>query len=242
MKNAKPVACIIPARYGSTRLPGKPLAEIDGVPLVMWVYNSAKRAGVFDTVTVATDDERIKAAVEKHGGRAVMTSASHRRGTERVLEAAQKKPYPYVVNLQGDEPEIPSDVLELVAANVRTLDDNTLLTVVSHATILETGNPNVVKVVLNANGEALYFSRSRIPYDIHVGESRRFFKHKGIYAFTMDGLRRYCSFPEGELERRESLEQLRALEYGMRIRCLVRDFESKGIDTPDDLTAFRGRG
>ena len=237
-----PVLCVIPARYGSTRLPGKPLAEINGVPLVMWAYNCAKDSGVFDKVIVATDDERIVEAVENHGGRAMMTSPNHRRGTERVLEVVQKEPCAFVVNLQGDEPQIPVEVLKRFADVLVSLDDNSLLTIASHATITETGNPNVVKVVLNAAGEALYFSRSCIPYDTEKGpRAGVFLKHKGIYGFSSAGLRRYCGFPEGELERRESLEQLRALEFGMRIQCIISDFESLGIDTPEDLAAFRAR-
>jgi 3-deoxy-D-manno-octulosonate cytidylyltransferase len=235
------ILCVIPARYGSTRLPGKPLAEINGLPLVMWAYNCAIRAEVFDKVIVATDDLRIKDAVEKHGGNAIMTSSDHARGTDRIFEVVQTEKCGFIVNLQGDEPQMPGDVLRQFAAELKKCDDNTLLTIASHATINETSNPNVVKVVLNAVEEALYFSRSPIPYNTKKGIDTNFLKHKGIYGFTKGGLQRYCSFPEGELERRESLEQLRALEYGMRIRCMVRDFESAGIDTPEDLAAFRAR-
>ena len=242
MSNNKSVLCVIPARYGSTRLPGKPLAEINGLPLVMWVYNCAKRARCFDTIVVATDDKRIAAAVERHGGAATMTSRNHTRGTERVFEVVRKEQCGYVVNLQGDEPEIPSAVLKRFVAVLRTIDNNTLLTIASHATIKETKNPNVVKVVLDAEERALYFSRSVIPYDAGKNVPPKvFLKHKGIYGFTRKGLERYCSFPEGTLERRESLEQLRALEFGMRIKCCVHDFESFSIDTAEDLAAFRNR-
>lgn len=234
------IACIIPARYGSTRLPGKPLLEINGLPLVMWVYRCAEKAGVFDRIVVATDDRRIAGVVESHGGEAVMTAAGHRRGTDRVFEAAQRIPCGYVVNLQGDEPKIPAALLARFAAGTRALDDNSLLTVVSHATIKEIANPNVVKAVLDAEARALYFSRSPIPYSRDSGGPETFLRHVGIYGFTRESLRRYCSFPEGYLERIESLEQLRALEQGMRINCLVHDFESVGIDTPEDLAAFRG--
>lgn len=239
MQPERSILCVIPARYGSTRLPGKPLAEINGLPLVMWAYNSAAKAGVFDAVIVATDDSRIFDAVEKHGGRAVMTSPDHKRGTDRIYEVVQKTPCGYVVNLQGDEPQMPAEVLKQFVVDLKKCDDNTLLTIASHATIKEAGNPDVVKVVLNAKGEALYFSRSPVPFDTR--KTGALLKHKGIYGFTRGGLQRYCSFPEGELERRESLEQLRALEYGMKIRCIVRDFESAGIDTPEDLAGFRAR-
>ena len=243
MRTDRSILCVIPARYGSTRLPGKPLAEINGLPLVMWAYNSAGDSGVFDKVIVATDDARISDAVTKHGGRAVMTSPDHARGTDRIYEVARNEKCGFVVNLQGDEPQVPNDVLRRFADCLKKeCDDNTLLTMASHATISETGNPNAVKVVLNAAGDALYFSRSPIPYDTGKnGAGGAFLKHKGMYGFTKGGLRRYCSFPEGELERRESLEQLRALEHGMKIRCIVIDFESSGIDTPEDLAAFRAR-
>jgi len=239
--SGKSILCVIPARYGSNRLLGKPLAEINGLPLVMWAYKCAKKAGCFDKIIVATDDKRIAGAVERHGGIAAMTSSKHTRGTDRVFEAAQKEKSDYIVNLQGDEPEIPAGLLKRFVAAVRTLDNNTLLTIASHATISEIENPNVVKVVLDAEERALYFSRAPIPYDREKKESNVFLKHKGIYGFTRRGLQRYCSFPEGTLERRESLEQLRALEYGMSIRCLVHDFESMGIDTPEDLAVFRSR-
>jgi 3-deoxy-manno-octulosonate cytidylyltransferase (CMP-KDO synthetase) len=241
MSTKKTVLCVIPARYGSTRLPGKPLAEINGLPLVMWVYRRAEKAGCFDRIIVATDDRRIAGAVERHGGTAAMTSSKHTRGTDRVFEAAQKEKSDFIVNLQGDEPEIPAGLLKRFSAAVRTLDNNTLLTIASHATIKEIENPNVVKVVLDAEERALYFSRAPIPYDREKKGPNVFLKHTGIYGFTRKGLQRYCSFPEGTLERRESLEQLRALEYGMSIRCLVHEFKSMGIDTPEDLAVFRSR-
>jgi 3-deoxy-manno-octulosonate cytidylyltransferase (CMP-KDO synthetase) len=238
----KKVICVIPARYASTRLPGKPLLEINGLPLVMWAYRSAERAKAFDRILVATDDDRIAHAVQHHGGIAVMTSAGHSRGTDRVYEAAKNEEYGFIVNIQGDEPDLPAGVLADFVEHCTALDDKTLLTIAAHATIREIENPNAVKVVCDARGYALYFSRSPIPYDRdRAGGSHGFLKHRGIYGFSREGLRRYSSLPEGILERRESLEQLRALESGMGIRCLVRDFESVGIDTPEDLAAFRAR-
>lgn len=233
------VVCIIPARYGSTRLPGKPLCEINGLPLVMWVYNRARAAEVFDRVVVATDDQRIYDAVTFHGGEAIFTSSEHPRGTDRVFEASAKINASRIVNLQGDEPLIPPEVLQNFVAQLKKTDHNTLLTIASHATIEERNNPHVVKVVMNRLGEALYFSRSPLPYDVQG--NGEFLKHKGIYGFTAEGLARFCGFPQGELEKRESLEQLRALEYGMKIRCQISDFESIGIDTPEDLQNFRLR-
>lgn len=230
--------CVIPARFASTRLPGKPLLEIKGLPLVMWCYRRAEQAKVFDRICVATDDQRIMDTVAKHGGYAVMTSPSHVRGTDRVHEVALKEQCSHIVNLQGDEPEIPVELIVRFARELENLDNNSLLTAVSHATISETGNPNVVKAVLNVNGEALYFSRSPIPFD-RDGKGGPVLKHYGIYGFTHDGISRFCQFPQGTLEQRESLEQLRALEYGMKIKCINYDFDSHGIDTPEDLESFR---
>ncbi|MBN2037197.1 MAG: 3-deoxy-manno-octulosonate cytidylyltransferase [Chitinispirillaceae bacterium] len=232
------IICIIPARYGSTRLHGKPLCEVRGLPLVMWAYRSAERARVFEKIIVATDDERIRDAVEKHGGIAVMTSRHHASGTDRVCEAAMNEPCEYVVNLQGDEPDLPAGLLADFVEKLREADDKTLLTTASYATISEIENPDVVKVVLDARERALYFSRSIIPFDREKGEGR-FLRHCGIYGFTRRGLQRFCSLPQGVLEKREHLEQLRALEFGMTVRCLVRDHASCGIDTPEDLAAFR---
>lgn len=233
------VLCVIPARYGSTRLPRKPLIQIGGRPLVMWVYDCARAAGAFDTIVVATDHEEIRNTVRRHGGEAVMTSPDHARGTDRVLEAAGHYPHRFVVNLQGDEPRIPPEVLRDFASALRSqIDDNSLLTCATNATIEEKNEPNVVKVVLNGRGEALYFSRAPIPYDCH-GDQTTFLKHGGIYGFTREGLCRFCSFGQATLEKLEKLEQLRALENGMRIRCIVRDYDSVGVDTAEDLERLR---
>jgi 3-deoxy-manno-octulosonate cytidylyltransferase (CMP-KDO synthetase) len=232
------ILCVIPSRYGSTRLVGKPLIPFKGVPLVMWVYNRAVEAGVFDSVCVATDDQRIADAVQNGGGRAYMTSKDHASGTDRVFEVAQRHDYHYIVNLQGDEPCIPPELLREFGANLHRLDDNSLLTCVSNATIDDKDNPSAVKAVLNNRQEALYFSRAAIPYD-RDGRQKGVFVHWGIYGFTGESLRRFCTFPQGELERRERLEQLRALEHGMRILCLVTPYKSCGVDTPDDVQNLR---
>ncbi len=231
------VLCVIPARYGSTRLPGKPLLEIAGVPLIAHVYKNAVASGAFDEICVATDDPRIAEAVHAVGGIAVMTSPEHVSGTDRINEAATRFSCSYVVNIQGDEPRIPGDVLKKFSAALGDIDDNSLLTVVSHATMEEKSDPNVVKAVLGKNDEALYFSRAAIPFERNG--SAPCYRHVGIYGFTTGGLRRFCSFDEGSLERVERLEQLRALENGMKIKCLKYDFESVGIDTPNDLERFR---
>ncbi|MFP4162912.1 MAG: 3-deoxy-manno-octulosonate cytidylyltransferase [Chitinispirillaceae bacterium] len=233
------VLCVIPARYGSTRLPGKPLLEIKGIPLVMWAYNRALESAVFDRVCVATDDSRIAETVERFGGKAVMTSPAHKRGTDRVNEAAADSvDCTHIVNLQGDEPDVPVEIIRDFVSDLERIDHSSLLTLVSNATIREVESPHVVKAVLGFGGDALYFSRALIPFDrgAHQGA---FYKHHGIYGFTREGLRYFCSLSPGSLELRESLEQLRALEYGMKIKCLVRDFTSEGIDTPEDFAQFR---
>jgi 3-deoxy-manno-octulosonate cytidylyltransferase (CMP-KDO synthetase) len=218
---------------------------VNGLPLIMWAYNNALAAKVFDMVCVATDDLRIQDAVKRFGGVSHMTYGSHASGTDRVAEVAGKFDFRYIVNLQGDEPCTPPDLLASFAANLDKLDDNSLLTCVSNATIKDKENPNVVKVVCAANGEALYFSRAPIPYDRDARDGRGhtgILAHWGMYGFTVHSLKRFCSFPAGALEMREKLEQLRALENGMRIVCLTTDYVyDSGIDTPEDLAAFKKR-
>jgi 3-deoxy-D-manno-octulosonate cytidylyltransferase len=234
----KGVLCVIPARYGSSRLPGKPLILFKNLPLVMWGYNRAKKSGAFAMVCVATDDRRIHATVLAHGGVSILTSPRHASGTDRVNEVAQKLGYPFIVNLQGDEPVIPLSLLKKFCVQLQTLDDNSLLTCVSYTTIKDKDNPNVVKAVLNKRHEALYFSRAPIPAD-RDGTGKSIYAHWGLYGFTAGSLERFCSFPLGELENREKLEQLRALENSMRIVCLVTKERCCGIDTPADADAFR---
>jgi 3-deoxy-manno-octulosonate cytidylyltransferase (CMP-KDO synthetase) len=237
MTDKPKILCVIPARYGSTRLPGKPLYMIKNIPLVVWTYTRAVESGVFDEVCVATDDRRIFDAMVRHGGNAAMTSAGHESGTDRVREAAAGRPYNYIVNLQGDEPLVPDGLLKTMAENIAELDDNSLLTCVSNATIEDRENPNVVKVVCAANREALYFSRSAIPYG-RDGQAAKTLRHCGIYGFTQAGLARFCGSAPGDLEKTEKLEQLRALEHGMRVRCFFYDYRGIGIDTKEDAEAF----
>lgn len=243
MKNStkKPVLCIIPARFHSSRLPGKPLKLIKGLPLIMWTYNNAEAAAVFDSVLVATDDQRIYAAVEENGGKAIMTSDDHQSGTDRVLEALEviTNDDVFIVNLQGDEPRIPATILQDFVRNLSRIDKLSLLTCVSDAKIEEINNPNVVKVVLDSKDKALYFSRAAIPF-ARDATPYKCYKHSGIYGFTKKSLELFCGFPPGKLEQVEKLEQLRALENGMKIHCLVKNFSSLNIDTQQDLEQFRG--
>ncbi|HHL40187.1 MAG TPA: 3-deoxy-manno-octulosonate cytidylyltransferase [Deltaproteobacteria bacterium] len=233
------VAAVIPARYASTRLEGKPLADICGTPMIRMVYERACRAALVDTVVVATDDERILSVVRGFGGRAVMTSRSHRSGTERVAEAARDLDAPIVVNLQGDEPLIEPSMVDEV---VRPLVDEPGLAMATLKTPItdedELFDPHVVKVVTDRAGRALYFSRSPIPH--RRGGAARAFKHIGIYAFRRDFLFTFSALPPSPLERSEELEQLRALENGYSIKVVETDRSPVAVDTPEDLDRVRG--
>jgi 3-deoxy-manno-octulosonate cytidylyltransferase (CMP-KDO synthetase) len=189
-------------------------------------------------VCVATDDRRILDTVAACGGQAVLTSPRHASGTDRVYEAARRFGYRHIVNLQGDEPMVPPRLLKNFAQKLVHIDDNSLLTLVSYATIKEKGNPDVVKAVLNRRHQALYFSRAPVPYD-RGGRTHRAYAHWGLYGFTARSLSRFCGFPQGELEKTEKLEQLRALENGMTVECLVTRERCCGIDTPADAAAFK---
>lgn len=228
--------CVIPARYSSTRLPGKPLKDICGKPMICRVYERASLAKSVAEVIVATDDERILQAVEKNSGRAIMTRADHKTGTDRLAEVAEKFPnVEVIVNVQGDEPLIePSLIDELVAAFVedKTLQMATVVTELIDAD--EMSNPNNVKVVLDKNGDALYFSRSLIPYPRNAGRAK-VFKHIGIYAYRRNFLLAYAKMEPTPLEQAESLEQLRALENGFKIRVIKSSCRFVGVDTAEDL-------
>ncbi|MBO5685399.1 MAG: 3-deoxy-manno-octulosonate cytidylyltransferase [Alistipes sp.] len=234
---------IIPARYASTRFPGKPLAMLGGKPVIQRVYEQV--AGVLDEAVVATDDERIYEAVQAFGGKVVMTSTAHRSGTDRCWEAFQKVggQYDVVVNVQGDEPFIQASQLEALKACFDTpeTDIATLVkpfTEVDGLAALE--NPNSPKVVMDKAGCACYFSRSVIPYLRSVPREewlakQTFYKHIGIYAFRAEVLQAVTALPQSELELAESLEQLRWHENGYRIRVGITEMETIGIDTPEDL-------
>lgn len=232
---------IIPARYASTRFPGKPLAMLGGKTMIQRVYEQVD--GVLDDAWVATDDERIFKAVEAFGGKAVMTSSEHKSGTDRIREALDKvgEGFDVVVNVQGDEPFIHRSQIETVC---RCFDDPTT----QIATIGKPFgndidaimNPNSPKIVMDNLGFAMYFSRSVIPYLRGVelqawGEGFPFLKHLGLYAYRADVLREVTELPQSSLEKAESLEQLRWLQNGYRIKVGLTDVETVGIDTPEDL-------
>lgn len=235
------VVGIIPARYASTRFPGKPLALIKGKPMIQRVYEQALKSKL-DAVVIATDDVRIADAVMDFGGQYVMTSPNHRSGTDRCCEALDllKTKYDAVVNIQGDEPFIdPKQIDLLVDLIVR--DDTPLASLAKRIDdVDELFSPNAVKVVVNQEGNALYFSRNPIPFMRNVDRDEwlaksRFYKHIGIYAYKADVLHQVAHMEPSALEQAESLEQLRWLENGLAIRMALSDAENISIDTPDDL-------
>lgn len=235
------VVGIIPARYASTRFPGKPLALIKGKPMIQRVYEQALKSKL-DAVVIATDDMRIADAVMNFGGQYVMTSPNHRSGTDRCCEALDllKTKYDAVVNIQGDEPFIdPKQIDLLVDLIVR--DDTPLASLAKRIDDEdELFSPNAVKVVVNQEGNAMYFSRNPIPFMRNVDRDEwlakgRFYKHIGIYAYKADVLHQVARMEPSALEQAESLEQLRWLENGLAIRMALSDAENISIDTPDDL-------
>ena len=234
---------VIPARYHSTRLPGKPLLEIAGKSMIQRAWEGAKQSSA-DAVIVATDDQRIYQAVRDFGADVEMTSIDHSSGSDRVQEVVQKlgfSPDQIVVNVQGDEPLLPSELIDQVAINLKNTPPAGIATLASVLTKeSEFKNPSVVKVVRDKNGFALYFSRSPIPQSLTFKSVDVGFKHIGIYAYRLGVLNRFVSYPIGDLERVERLEQLRALENGIQIHVgIVEHDPPKGVDTQADLDHAR---
>ena len=231
------VLCVIPARYASTRLPGKPLADICGKPMICRVYDRAKLAKRVEKTVVATDDERVKRAVEEDGGEAVMTRKDHNSGTDRLAEAVAGYPdMDLVINVQGDEPLIEPKVIDRLAAAFDDDEDLRMATVKARMDDEEDmRNPNNVKVVTDKDGYALYFSRSLMPYPREDTDCP-VYKHIGIYAYRRDFLLKYAKMPQTMLEKTESLEQLRVLENGFRIKVIESDANFVGVDTAEDLS------
>ena len=233
------VLAVIPARYASTRLPGKPLVPLAGKPMIERVWNQVRQASAVSDVLVATDDERIRSAVGAFGGKAVMTRSDHRSGTERIAEvAATHKDADIFVNVQGDEPLIePAAINELVEAiqSDGEVQVATLAVPITHPPDIM--DPNVCKVVLDFDGNGLYFSRAPIPWVRDRGGAvhARHLKHLGLYAFRREALLDFATFPQGDLERVEQLEQLRWLENGYRIRVAETEHDSVSVDVPDDV-------
>jgi 3-deoxy-manno-octulosonate cytidylyltransferase (CMP-KDO synthetase) len=240
---ATSVIAVIPARYGSTRLPAKALAEIDGVPMIVRVWRETAKAHSIDRTIVATDDARIADAVKRGGGEAMMTSPAHQSGTDRIAEVARQVPSDIYINVQGDLPFINPADLDSLAEPMRADRSVAMATLATPIVDQnEWANPNVVKVVSGANGDALYFSRASIPYPRDAQRmpavARR---HIGVYAFRREFLLKFASLPQGVLERIEKLEQLRALENGYSIRVVPSVAPSLEIDTAEDLARARAQ-
>lgn len=246
------IVAIIPARYGSTRFPGKALADLDGRPMIQHVYERTLQASLVSRAIVATDDQRIFDTIRQAGGEAVMTSTSHETGTDRLAEVAQTLEADLVVNVQGDEPLIVPAMID--QAIEPFLHDPVLKmgTLKSRVRCLHDFlSPNVVKVVTDNDGYALYFSRSPLPFfrdrwqdlkdDAFASGKLLCYKHVGLYVYQRDFLLAFAAMPQTFLECSEKLEQLRALEQGVRIRVVETEFESLGVDTPEDLNKARER-
>jgi 3-deoxy-D-manno-octulosonate cytidylyltransferase len=234
------VIAVVPARYGSSRLPAKALAEIAGVPMVVRVWRQASQAKSISRIVVATDDERIAAPVREAGGEAIMTSPAHKSGTDRIAEVAATLEADIYLNVQGDLPFIAAADLDALIAPMRA--DPSIAMATLATPILdghEWSNPNVVKVVSGADGNALYFSRSPIPYARDGGMPSAALRHIGVYAYRREFLMKFSRLPQGVLERIEQLEQLRALEHGYTIRVVASVAPSLEVDTADDLARAR---
>lgn len=235
------VVVVIPARYGSTRLPGKPLARVAGRPIIQHVYDNAARSRRAAAVVVATDDERIASTVRGFGGQAYLTSPGCASGTDRVAEVVRLRlpDAEILVNVQGDEPELQPEQIDLaieaLAADGKAMM-STLAVPMADPDVLASADQ--VKVVVDRDGNALYFSRAPIPY-LRDGGPLRFLKHLGVYAYRRAFLLRLAELPPTDLETREKLEQLRVLEHGYRIKVALTNFCPVGIDTPADLERFR---
>ena len=230
------IIAVIPARYASSRFPGKPLALIAGVSMIQRCYENTRKCNRFDQVIVATDDQRIYDHVTSFGGKAVMTSPNHQTGTDRIAEAIQGIDAELIINVQGDEPMIPVDVLDrLIDAMIESKADMGTAAVPFDEAGADPNSPNAVKVVVDKRGFALYFSRSLIPFPRQGGIPVEPMLHWGLYAYTRDFLQQFVKWPQSPLEMCEKLEQLRALENGARIMVIKAHHRSIGVDTPEDL-------
>ena len=232
-------AIIIPARYGSKRLEGKPLLKVCDKPIIQWVWEKAIQVKSADMVIIATDNQEIYDCAKAFGANVEMTSEHHKCGSDRIVEVAQKYPeISYIINLQGDEPMISTECVETVIdllKNDNSVDISTLLSDLDKENV---DDPNTVKCVKDKNGFALYFSRSKIPFERNEGIAK-FYKHIGIYGYKREALFEMTKFPQPEIEQAESLEQLRALYNGMRIKTAVVKYDSIGIDTIEDYNNFK---
>ena len=229
------IGCVIPARFGSTRLPGKPLADIAGKPMIQRVYERVTNAKKPEVFIVATDDQRVYDAVQSFGGTVVMTDANHPTGTDRLAEVVQQyTDLDVIINVQGDEPMIDANLIDQLAELFESDDVLQMATVATPLLEEEYDEPSAVKVILNKRNDAMYFSRSLIPYPRHDFVNTPL-KHIGIYAYRRQFLLDYAKMEPTAAEQTESLEQLRALENGFAIRVITTDKRFVGVDTPEDL-------
>ena len=239
-------AVVIPARYGSMRFSGKVLAMLRGKPIVQWVWECAMKSKA-DLVLVATDDDRVYNVVESFGGKAVMTSPNHPSGSDRIMEAVKDIDADIIINVQGDEPSMPPELIDRLIDLMSGADAPDMGTVIVPCKREDVAdNPNKPKVVISADGYALYFSRAMIPFLREGGTEMKVYRHWGIYAYQRAALERFVSLPEGNLEKCEKLEQLRALENGMRIKTIETTYDGVDVNTPEDLEEaeklFAGKG
>jgi 3-deoxy-manno-octulosonate cytidylyltransferase (CMP-KDO synthetase) len=237
------IVCIIPSRYESSRFPGKPLADLCGKPMIQHVYERVAQAKAVPYVAVATDDQRIFDAVRNFGGNAIMTAQTHRSGTDRISEAVTAlnlDPDAIVVNIQGDQPIFEPVQVDEVIEPLLT-DPAVLMSTLIYKIILdeEITHPHAVKVVLDHENNALYFSRATVPYVRDKKLKADYYKHHGIYAYRRDFLDIFTKLPEGKLEKLEALEQLRALEYGYKIKCVITPHDSIEVDNQQELDRVR---
>ncbi|MBO4369409.1 MAG: 3-deoxy-manno-octulosonate cytidylyltransferase [Desulfovibrio sp.] len=236
------IIAVIPARYSSTRLPGKPLLDILGKPMIVRVYEKAREATGLHDVVVATDDLRIKDAVEKAGGKAIMTSHDCESGSDRLLEVAKKISADVYINIQGDEPLLNPKAIDRLCACMQEEKAPVVATLaypIPEEGAERVSDPNLVKVVFDAEGNALYFSRSPIPYVRDAGTHVTYYAHIGVYAYRKEALERFGALPQSSLEHIEKLEQLRLLQAGIPIRVLVTEAFGPGVDTKEDLDRVR---
>lgn len=233
-------AIIIPARYGSSRLEGKPLLKACGKPIIQWVWEKACNVPMVDRVIIATDDDRIFDACKAFGAEVEMTSTNHKSGSDRIAEVAKRhSEIAYIINLQGDEPLIEQENIELVIKGIKFDDKADISTLVREITDEnELNNPNLVKCIFDVNNYAMYFSRAKIPYERNIGKSK-FYGHLGIYGYKKEALFKMTNLAQTTYEMSESLEQLRALQNGMKIKVSIVKNVPVGIDTQEDFEKFK---
>lgn len=235
----KKIAIVIPARYGSSRLPAKPLLSVKNKPIIQYVYEAALKSTLASEIIVATDDERILNCVKNFGGKAEMTRADHQCGSDRIAEIASRHDFDYILNLQGDEPQITPEVIDLAIETLikdETVDISTLVREIKDKD--QINNPNCVKCVFDNNFNALYFSRCPIPYERNKNQSP-YYAHIGIYGYKKESLIKMTQLPQSYLEKQESLEQLRALQNNMKIKVAITTLNPTGIDTIEDYEKFK---